>query len=109
MIEWSEWYGNNCAVALTPVSELAKFGIRFNTVKPGPVDTPFAYKGNIPHEEMEKQDDVGVSAVPLGRHGTPEEVAEVCLFLASDKSSYVTCSEYEVHGGFHAVLGDSHR
>ncbi len=86
---------------------MAKDGIRFNTVRPGAIDTPLGFHANIPVAEMTKMKE-NMSAIPMGRDGSPREVAEVCLFLASDKSSYVTGSEYEVHGGMHAVVGDSY-
>jgi NAD(P)-dependent dehydrogenase (short-subunit alcohol dehydrogenase family) len=41
-----------------------------------------------------------IAATPMGRMGTPREVANVCLFLASDESSFVTGSELIVDGGY---------
>jgi glucose 1-dehydrogenase len=75
--------------------ELAPFRIRVNNVAPGPIATPI---------NQDKLDDpeakrVLERSVPLGRWGTPEEVAEVALFLASDRASYVTGSTYAVDGG----------
>jgi glucose 1-dehydrogenase len=75
--------------------ELAPFGIRVNNVAPGPIATPInreALSDPKAQKELER-------AVPLARWGTPEEVAEVVLFLASDRSSYVTGSTYGVDGG----------
>jgi glucose 1-dehydrogenase len=75
--------------------ELAPYNIRVNNVAPGAIATPINAE-TLNHPErvaMLKQ------IVPLMRMGKPEEVAEVALFLASDRSSYVTGSTYYVDGG----------
>jgi len=75
--------------------ELAPYNIRVNNVAPGAIATPIN-ADTLNHPErvaMLKQ------IVPLMRMGKPEEVAEVALFLASDRSSYVTGSTYYVDGG----------
>src|SRR5262249_60885083 len=64
--------------------ELAPFGIRVNAVSPGVIDTHYHEQFSTP--EMMKG---YVAGIPLGRVGTPEEVAEVICFLASDASSYL--------------------
>ncbi|SNR43886.1 MULTISPECIES: SDR family NAD(P)-dependent oxidoreductase [Hymenobacter] len=77
--------------------EQAKFGVRSNIVGPGPIDTAWTHKETGPMDaKMEKMTTQGV---PLGRRGTPEEVANVYLFLASDEASYVTGATYYVDGG----------
>jgi len=73
--------------------------IRVNVVSPGPIDTPgLAGLGGdkVPSEELRKQ---LVSQVPMGRIGTPDEIAKAVVFLASDDSSYVTGIELFVDGG----------
>ena len=78
-------------------SEQAKHGVRANCVGPGPIDTAWTHKETGPMSaQMEKQTTEGV---PMGRRGTPEEVANVYLFLASDEASYVTGAIYYVDGG----------
>jgi glucose 1-dehydrogenase len=75
--------------------ELAPYNIRVNNVAPGAIATPIN-ADTLNHPErvaMLKQ------IVPLMRMGKPEDVAEVALFLASDRSSYVTGSTYYVDGG----------
>ncbi len=68
-----------------------------NAVGPGPIDTAWTHKETGPMTaKMEKQT---VDGVPLGRRGTPEEVANVYLFLDSDEASYVTGAIYFVDGG----------
>jgi len=75
--------------------ELAQHGIRVNNVAPGAIETP------INADTLNHPERVAVlkMIVPLMRMGKPEEVAEVALFLASDRSSYVTGSTYYVDGG----------
>ena len=83
--------------------EQAQYGIRANCVCPGPIDTAWTRKGEGP---MERQDEkMMIAATPLGRRGTPEEVANVYLFLASDEASYVTGSLYPVDGGITVAKG----
>jgi NAD(P)-dependent dehydrogenase (short-subunit alcohol dehydrogenase family) len=77
--------------------EQAKHGVRVNCVGPGPIDTAWTHKESGPMDsKMEKNT---VNGVPMGRRGTPEEVANVYLFLASDEASYVTGAVYFVDGG----------
>jgi NAD(P)-dependent dehydrogenase (short-subunit alcohol dehydrogenase family) len=78
--------------------EYAKAGIRVNAVCPGMIDTPMAKPkkdkgGFFSWDERAKQE------VPLGRRGTPEEVAEAVLWLCSDAASYVTGIAMPVDGG----------
>ena len=84
-------------VALTKVTarEYARYGIRANAIQPGLIDTPMT---RAMGEEILKD---RVAGTPLGRIGTPEEVANVALFLASDLASYVTGAVIEVTGGRH--------
>jgi len=84
-------------------AEQAKYGIRANVVAPGPIDTEMTRpsKGNM----KVKNAFMAVKAVPLGRRGTPEEVANVYLFLASDLASYVSGAVYAVDGGATAAAG----
>ena len=73
--------------------------IRVNAVSPGPIDTK-ALNDLMENEEHSRQlkKDL-VSTVPLRRMGTPDEVAKVVTFLASDESSYITGIELFVDGG----------
>jgi glucose 1-dehydrogenase len=76
--------------------ELAPYGIRVNNVAPGAIATPInAATLADPAKVKELQ-----RIVPLQRLGEPVEVAEVVLFLASDRASYVTGSTYYVDGGY---------
>ena len=70
-------------------------GIRVNAVAPGVIDTPMLRLGDDP----ERRDAYLAEAVPLGRLGRAEEVAETCLFLAGPQSSYITGAVIPVDGG----------
>lgn len=77
--------------------EQAKYGVRANCVCPGPIDTAWTHKETGPMDKkMEKS---LIQATPLARRGTPEEVANVYAFLASDEASYVTGALWVVDGG----------
>ncbi|XP_074826770.1 (3R)-3-hydroxyacyl-CoA dehydrogenase isoform X2 [Natator depressus] len=77
----------------TAAKELARFGIRCNVVLPGFIATPMTDK--VPPKVLQKF----AGMVPLGRLGDPKEVADVCAFLASEESRYITGASVEVTGG----------
>jgi NAD(P)-dependent dehydrogenase (short-subunit alcohol dehydrogenase family) len=74
--------------------------IRVNVVAPGTVVTP-AYQTELgmSPEQIEQFEAGAAATTPLGRSGTPEEIASAVLFLASDDSSYVNGIELFVDGG----------
>jgi glucose 1-dehydrogenase len=75
--------------------ELAAYGIRVNNVAPGAIKTPINAATVADPAKIARLRQL----IPLERVGEPGEVAEVVLFLASDRSSYVTGSTYYVDGG----------
>ncbi|MBA3736290.1 MAG: glucose 1-dehydrogenase [Actinobacteria bacterium] len=75
--------------------ELAPLGIRVNNIAPGAIATPINAATLADPRKVQRLQEI----VPLGRMGKPEQVAEVALFLASRRSSYVTGSTYYVDGG----------
>jgi NAD(P)-dependent dehydrogenase (short-subunit alcohol dehydrogenase family) len=72
--------------------------IRVNSVHPGFVDTPMTRPGHA-NPEVAK---LRLAATPLGRFGTPADIAAGCLYLASDEASWVTGSELVIDGGMTA-------
>jgi NAD(P)-dependent dehydrogenase (short-subunit alcohol dehydrogenase family) len=72
--------------------------IRVNSVHPGFVDTPMTVPGHSNPDVARKR----IEATPLGRFGTPYDIAAGCLYLASDESSWVTGSELVIDGGMTA-------
>jgi len=83
--------------------EQAKYGIRANCVCPGPIDTAWTHKSTGPMDS--KMEQMLIQATPMARRGTPEEVANVYAFLASDEASYVTGALWLVDGGITPAKG----
>lgn len=72
----------------------ARDGIRCNSLHPGPIETDMGYAAwpeSIRQSRLEQ--------MPMGRYGTPDEIANAALFLASDEASYMTGAEMIVDGG----------
>jgi NAD(P)-dependent dehydrogenase (short-subunit alcohol dehydrogenase family) len=85
--------------ARTWTVELKHRKIRANAISPGPIDTPGFNGLALSEEQIEQFKTSIVSTVPMGRMGSPDEVAKAVSFLASDDSSYVTGIELFVDGG----------
>ena len=83
--------------------ELAPHGIRVNCVCPGDIDTPLLARQLSAADNPQALRRDMESIYPLGRIGTPEEVASVILFLASDAASFVTGAAWSVDGGLTAI------
>ena len=93
-IHYSTAKGGLIALTKGFAKELAPYGVRVNAVSPGVIDTPYHERFSTP-EAMKAY----VGGIPLGRVGTPEEVASVIAFLASDAASYVCGETIEINGG----------
>ncbi|MEE9616234.1 MAG: SDR family oxidoreductase, partial [Anaerolineae bacterium] len=93
-------------VALTRslAQEVAEFGVTVNAVLPGDVDTALKRWGleletlvtGQPYEEVVA---AAVARIPLGRLATPEDVAQLVAFLASDEAIFITGQAYNITGG----------
>jgi NAD(P)-dependent dehydrogenase (short-subunit alcohol dehydrogenase family) len=99
---WSVYSATKAAVrsfARTWTTDLQDRRIRVNAVSPGYTDTPPWHSIEAAEERMKAIS----TTVPLGRFGTPDEVAKAVVFLASDDSSYIAGTELFVDGGFAQV------
>jgi NAD(P)-dependent dehydrogenase (short-subunit alcohol dehydrogenase family) len=75
--------------------EWAKYGIRVNSLSPGAVMTPLQQAAYPTPELLAARN----RAIPMNRHGTPEEIARTAAFLASEDAAYVTGADFAVDGG----------
>src|SRR5580704_14626847 len=89
--------------ARTWTTDLKARRIRVNAVSPGSTDTPGLSDLLASSEVGEQRKKTIANAVPLGRLGTPDEIAKAVVFLASDDASYITGAELFVDGGFAQV------
>lgn len=79
--------------------ELAEKGIRVNAVNPGVVVTNLHKRGGMTEADYEKFLENAKKTHPLGRPGEAVEIAELVLFLASEKAAWITGATYEIDGG----------
>ena len=89
--------------ARTWTTDLKDRRIRVNAVSPGSIDTPGLSDLLASSDTGQQRLKMISNAVPLGRLGTPNEIAKAVVFLASDDSSYITGTELFVDGGFAQV------
>jgi 3-oxoacyl-[acyl-carrier protein] reductase len=83
-------------LALTKLAarEAAPSGMTVNSIAPGPIETPLFRSVNPPGNDVAM-----IASVPLGRIGTPEEIAAAARFLVSEAAGYITGSVIDVNGG----------
>ncbi len=91
------------AFARTWTTDLQDRRIRVNAVSPGPIETPGLHNLLASTGAGEQHLKMFSDSVPLGRLGTPTEIAKAVVFLASDDSSYITGTEVFVDGGMAQV------
>jgi 2-hydroxycyclohexanecarboxyl-CoA dehydrogenase len=89
--------GGVIALTRSLAREYARFGITVNTIPPSSIETPMAQAarsdGNVP-----SADDMA-GHIPVGRVGTPDDIAAACAFLCSEEASYITGQVIGVNGG----------
>jgi NAD(P)-dependent dehydrogenase (short-subunit alcohol dehydrogenase family) len=85
----------------TAAKEVASRGIRVNSIHPGPVDNVFQHRIETvaTGEGEDRAAAIFETMIPLGRHATPEEVAQLVVFLASDESAFMTGATIPLDGG----------
>lgn len=86
--------GGVLGLARSLALEVVQEGIRVNTISPGITDTPQP-RGHMSEEELYGR----AASIPLGRIGTVDDMAEACLFLLGEESSYLTGQDLRVNGG----------
>jgi NAD(P)-dependent dehydrogenase (short-subunit alcohol dehydrogenase family) len=89
--------------ARTLTMELTSRGIRINVVSPGPIETAILKRNGLSAAELDEVSKALVARVPMNRFGTPKEVADTVLFLATPQSSYITGVDINVDGGMGQV------
>jgi len=90
------------AMSLSVAKDYIHHGIRCNTISPARIHTPFVdgfIAKNYPGKEEEMFQKLSQSQ-PIGRMGTPEEVATLALFLCSEEAAFITGCDYPIDGGF---------
>ncbi len=104
-------YSMSKGAVLTMTYSVAKdyidYGIRCNSISPARVHTPFVdsfIKQNYPGKEKEMFRKLSKTQ-PIGRMGTPDEVAGLALYLCSDEASFITGTDFPIDGGFIKLNG----
>jgi NAD(P)-dependent dehydrogenase (short-subunit alcohol dehydrogenase family) len=82
--------------------QLAGTGVRCNCLCPGTVDSPWVARLLAHADDPQAHRQQLIQRQPMGRLGTPDEIAHAALFLASDEASFITGTELIIDGGLHA-------
>jgi 2-keto-3-deoxy-L-fuconate dehydrogenase len=99
---YSTTKGAIAAMTMSVAKDFIRFNIRCNCISPGRVHTPFVdgfLAKNYPGREKEMFEKLAKTQ-PIGRMGTPEEIAHLALYLSSDEASFITGCDYPIDGGF---------
>jgi NAD(P)-dependent dehydrogenase (short-subunit alcohol dehydrogenase family) len=95
------------AMTYSVARDYVSFGVRCNSISPARIHTPFVdgfLKKNYPGREDEMFDKLAATQ-PVGRMGTPAEVASLAVYLCSDESAFATGTDYPLDGGFLRLHG----
>ena len=90
------------SMTLSVAKDYIDHGIRCNSISPARVHTPFVdkfLKQYFPGKEAEVFEKLSNSQ-PIGRMGSPKEIADLALYLCSDESSFITGTDFPIDGGF---------
>ena len=91
-------------IALGGQAEMSPYNIRGNMENPGSTDTERAHPEWYPEfQETARGSAAHISGIPLGRQATVQDIADACLFFASDESAYITGDRLNVMGGRYIV------
>ena len=97
--------GATLSMTLSIARDYVKQGIRCNCISPGRVHTPFVdgfLAKNYPGKEREMFEQLAATQ-PIGRMGTPDEIAELAYFISSDAGKFITGSNVTIDGGFTGI------
>ncbi len=95
------------AMTYSAAKDYARYNIRVVSISPARVHTPFVdgfLRENYPGREQEMFDKLSATQ-PIGRMGTPQEVADLALYLCSDEAAFATGTDYPIDGGFLRLNG----
>jgi NAD(P)-dependent dehydrogenase (short-subunit alcohol dehydrogenase family) len=90
------------AMTLSVAKDYLQENIRCNSISPARVHTPFVdgfLKNDYPGKETEMFEKLSKTQ-PIGRMGTPDEIAALALYLCSDEAGFITGCDYPIDGGF---------
>ena len=97
--------GATLSMTLSIARDYVNHGIRCNCISPGRVHTPFVdgfLAKNYPGKEQEMFEKLAATQ-PIGRMGTPAEIAELAYFISSDAGKFITGSNFTIDGGFTGI------
>ena len=103
--DYSMTNGATLSMTLSIARDYVKQGIRCNCISPGRVHTPFVdgfLAKNYPGRELEMFEQLAATQ-PIGRMGTPAEIAELAYFISSDAGKFITGSNFTIDGGFTGI------
>ena len=95
------------AMTYSIAKDFLEYNIRCNSISPARVHTPFVdgfISKNYPRQEKEMFEKLSKTQ-PIGRMGTPEEIAALALYLSSDEAGFITGTDYPIDGGFIKLNG----